>query len=619
FVLGPQTTTFEIRDSITQGIQTRSRGWTTLKLKANRRNSAAAPAHRPSRAPARIIAQGISVVICATTPTHPAHEAAVQNATSLPHRPKMDPTARDRAEALLLKAARTYGVQVRRDDVQQAISDAEYGPGLADWATMHLVSDALLTADELALYTALDRSGQVDRLAALHDLADVLPVTEEDVRVAIDELKRSTTSISKQTETLRQQQDALSLLVKKHAENDAKRRVLTHAGQKRSEVEQRQLANEVEELSQNLGFRLSDLEQQGRDARPSLEEVVDGIFRSDDKLLSSLQKLGSELEQPDPDESQAVEKLREICMRLIKITVETIRTKLDTAYLDSLTTAERSGGAKPATSDEVKALQEEVESLYSEILPVGQMSVDQQHLEPAIKSVTARGGQSLSRTSAALTYVNDCLDYLLDRISRLHIRVEAHQSHQTASAALASLARAEMAVEVASAPKPAVPASPVRKPSPIRIRANTTGSHGQRRSSGIQEEPPLDALVQNIALPLLSLDEDDSKKQVITLARALADRSQKAADVARGAQESFEMSAIAQLEDARRAIQLLRDSVLAESPFGDVKLMDPEIEGSISVLEQEIGKAKEKLKIAEGQNVVAKSKTREDLLQRWSS
>ncbi|KND86777.1 hypothetical protein TOPH_08583 [Tolypocladium ophioglossoides CBS 100239] len=534
----------------------------------------------------------------------------------------MDPPARDRAEALLLKAARAYGVQVRRDDVQRAISDAEHGPALVEWATTHLVSDTLLTADELTLYTALDKSGQVDRLAALHDLADVQAVTEDDVRVAIDELKRSTTIISQQTETLRQQQDDLSRLVKKHAENDAKRRDLNHAWQKRSDVERRQLANEVEELSQNLGFRLSDLEQQARDAEPSLEEAVGGIFRSDDKLLSSLQKLGWELEQPDPDETQTVEKLREICMRLIKITVETIRTKLDMAYLDSLTTAERSGRAKPAISDEVKVLQEEVESLYSEILPVAQMSVDQQHLEPAIKSATARGGQSLDRTAAALTYINDCLDYLLDRISRLHTRVEAHQSHQTALAALASTARAEMAVEVASAPKPAVPAvpaSPVRKPSPIRIRANTTGSHGQRRSSGIQEELPLEILFQNIGLPLLSLDEDDSKKQVHTLARALADRSQKGSDVARGAQESFEMSAIAQLEDARRAVQLLRDSVLAESPFGDVKLVDPEIEGSIAVLEQEIDKAKQKLKVANEQNVVAKSETREDLVQRWGS
>ena len=63
----------------------------------------------------------------------------------------MEPSTTDRAEDLLLKAARAYGVQVRRDDVQRAIGDATQGPALAEWATTHLVSDCLLTADELAL------------------------------------------------------------------------------------------------------------------------------------------------------------------------------------------------------------------------------------------------------------------------------------------------------------------------------------------------------------------------------------------------------------------------------------------------------------------------------------
>lgn len=91
--------------------------------------------------------------------------------------------------------------------------------------------------------------------------------------------------------------------------------------------------------------------------------------------------------------------------RLIKATVETVRTKLDAVYLDTLANAERSGKTKPASFEEVKDLQEEVESLYSEILPVAQMSVEQQHLEPALASITAQSGQSLRRTAAAVAYV----------------------------------------------------------------------------------------------------------------------------------------------------------------------------------------------------------------------
>lgn len=85
----------------------------------------------------------------------------------------------------------------------------------------------------------------MDRLAALHDLAEVPAVTEDDIRAAIEELKRSTDSISKQTETLRQQQDALSRLVKKSAETDARRQDFEYARQHISESERKRIAAEV--------------------------------------------------------------------------------------------------------------------------------------------------------------------------------------------------------------------------------------------------------------------------------------------------------------------------------------------------------------------------------------
>ncbi len=86
--------------------------------------------------------------------------------------------------------------------------------------------------------------------------------------------------------------------------------------------------------------------------------------------------------------------------------METLRARLDRLFLESLTESERSGLARSATGDEVKAMEEEVESLYSEILPVAQMTVEQQHLEPALKSISSRGGQSLGKSAAAIDYVS---------------------------------------------------------------------------------------------------------------------------------------------------------------------------------------------------------------------
>ncbi|KAJ6446700.1 tRNA processing endoribonuclease Trz1 [Purpureocillium lavendulum] len=497
------------------------------------------------------------------------------------------PGSRSSAEAVLLEAARVAGLQLRRDDVRAALADPEHGPALGEWAGTHLGADTLLSADELALsprrlsqrvadnggadldrYTALDRAGQVDRLSAMYDLAEVQAVNEAELRAAIEELTRSTSTITKQTQTLRQQQDALSRLVKKQAENDTKRRELERSRRRTAETERRQLAHEVEQLAQTIGYRIADLEQQGVDAEPALKAAVDDAFKSDDKLLSSLQKLGWELDRPDPDEAQTVESLREACMRLIKVTVETVQAKLDAIYLDTLTAAESSGNVKPATANEVKALQDEVESLYSEILPVAQMSVEQQHLEPALASITARSGQSLNRTAAAVSY--------------------------------------------ASRP----PASPVRRPSPIRVRPNTTGSHDRRRSSGAPDEAPLETLCSRLAL---LLDEDEGKKQVASLAKVVADRSRKNADVARGAQESFEATATTQLNDARLAVQLLKDSILAESPFGQIALVDPEMDGSIAILQQEVAKARKKLQDVEGEGLASRSEKLTELVQRWGS
>lgn len=101
--------------------------------------------------------------------------------------------------------------------------------------------------------------------------------------------------------------------------------------------------------------------------------------------------------------------------RLIKTTVETLRTRLDRIYLEAILAAERSGDVKAATQDDVKALEEELESLYSEILPVAQMSTEQQHLEPALKSTDAQSGQSLRRSAVAVTYVCSSID--------VHVRI----------------------------------------------------------------------------------------------------------------------------------------------------------------------------------------------------
>jgi hypothetical protein len=83
--------------------------------------------------------------------------------------------------------------------------------------------------------------------------------------------------------------------------------------------------------------------------------------------------------------------------------VEGIRTKLDRIYLETLNSSNtlNSHGSDQESHD----LQEELESLYSEILPVAQMSAEQQYLEPALKTIAASNGQGQERSLKAVKYV----------------------------------------------------------------------------------------------------------------------------------------------------------------------------------------------------------------------
>jgi hypothetical protein len=62
-------------------------------------------------------------------------------------------------------------------------------------------------------YATLTKSGEADRLAA-QDLSSIQGLNDAEIQDAIEELKRSTAAIEKQSEALRAQQNAMSALVK---------------------------------------------------------------------------------------------------------------------------------------------------------------------------------------------------------------------------------------------------------------------------------------------------------------------------------------------------------------------------------------------------------------------
>jgi hypothetical protein len=90
--------------------------------------------------------------------------------------------------------------------------------------------------------------------------------------------------------------------------------------------------------------------------------------------------------------------------------VEGVRTRLDRTYLESIN--DRLHTMEKSVDDaEVTALREELESLYSEILPVAQMSTEQQFLQPAVRAIFAESVQKKDRSLVAIDYVGGHTTY----------------------------------------------------------------------------------------------------------------------------------------------------------------------------------------------------------------
>ena len=198
----------------------------------------------------------------------------------------------------------------------------------------------------------------------------------------------------------------MSTLLKSNARNEAAQAHANKSQRQKWNIEKDQNASAVGELSQSLRYQISDLDQQSQASESDLKQSVDSILRSDDKLLSSLQKLAGDLHPVRSEDEETISRIRNLCARLIKHTVEGIRTRLDRIYLDALVNSTIRHGKD---DEALGGMQDELESLYSEILPVAQMSAEQQFLGPAVREIAAREVQAQKRCIKAINYVGSYL------------------------------------------------------------------------------------------------------------------------------------------------------------------------------------------------------------------
>jgi hypothetical protein len=485
-------------------------------------------------------------------------------------------------------------------------------------------------------YATLLKNGEAGALAA-QDLSLVQGLNDYELQNAIEELKRSTAAIEKQSEALKLQQSAMSALVKTNRRIGQARTQTDKTQARKWDVEKGQINAAIEELSQSLLYQIADLEQQSKTTEAGLKQTVDSILKSDDKLLLSLQKLASDLDPGRPEDDDMIARIRELCARLIKHTVEGIRTKLDRVYLEGLS---NTPGGHNADEHEINDLQDELESLYSEILPVAQMSAEQQYLEPALQALKSNNGQGQDRSVKAVQYVqnhpsfiygreiltelqiHECLVFLINRIETFLERAGESQCHKMATQFVVAAAKKELLT-----PEPVIkskPSSPAKSNSQSRRKSSGTGGAqrirgAHRRSSGNMEEDvdPEQQLARNLGLSLPADSVVDTERTTI-LEKMLFERIGRLEGHATSLQSTTESSIAAHLLDAHMTLEMLHDSLLADSKYGKVQLVDSNTEASVMSFERDIQNVQESLEAVDLHSLQSKNVHRDQFIQRWA-
>lgn len=134
----------------------------------------------------------------------------------------------------LVDILRAHDVIFDYDSLKSGFDHPESQTAIQEWMQEYLSPETLLSKDEEALYVSVEsyyyvysansyrysillKSGKADALAASQDLSAFPTLSDQDIHEAIEELRRSTTAIEKQTENLKLQQNAMSMLVKDNA------------------------------------------------------------------------------------------------------------------------------------------------------------------------------------------------------------------------------------------------------------------------------------------------------------------------------------------------------------------------------------------------------------------
>jgi hypothetical protein len=185
---------------------------------------------------------------------------------------------------------------------------------------------------------------------------------------------------------------------------------------------------------------------------------------------------------------------------------------------------------------------------------------------------------------------------------------------------IASAVKSELDADRPPSPKAKQPSSPTRlrkqsKPiSPVRPR-NT-----RRRSSATSFDDdvhPELQILRNLGISLPSEPAND-RNIAAALQDVLTDRMMKLNGHAKSLQEVSEASISSHLHDSQVTLQLLMESLLSETQYKSVSLLDTEVQDAMGTLERGVEEIKRHVGAVNLDPLRERNVRRDDLVERWA-
>ncbi|KFY63021.1 hypothetical protein V496_04293 [Pseudogymnoascus sp. VKM F-4515 (FW-2607)] len=486
------------------------------------------------------------------------------------------------------------------------------------WIMDTVDSKTLLTKEELNLYNSLEEIGEAKLLESSVDLGQVRAFEDLDIQKATRQLQASTAAIDKQNEVLKIQQAAVSALAATEAQQQ-QRRSMANAVQHRLWKEALDQVN-AKEAASALSEHVSSNKAQCAATDTALVRQSTDLLRSDDKIISSLQKLSRTLQFGTSPENDTFEQIRKLCTSLIKYTVEGVRLRLDRAYIEALGVHQVESKTTPKNEQEVMELQAELDSLYSEILPVAQMSAEQRYLDCAVRAIASQDKQGLEKSKTIIKYISDSTTFLIDRAQVFKGQVEAYQSHIATLNAVVKLLGSEInSIDISHSKKPEQPRSPLRSRNHKPASPSLSRAANRRRSSASsfdESTPPDQQILRIMGIPPLE-ELCRHRAPEAVLHETLSDKIQKLKAHEQGLQASSESTIGEHLQDAFATLQLLSDTMLSETKYQEVRLLDEEVQEAISGLDQELADLSSHLQSLDFERLKERNSQKEAFVERW--